>query len=153
MSYTINKGIKRVDGCEDFELCGVDSIGCTANVSVSFNDNNEILKVKVVNLPKADNQESSEWPQVGDEVHTRVGIGVVKLTSDKFGHYIVDIDDVFCFMSIGHLKKPKTPEEELRDDIAKDIKFDIECQSTSDERVFKAIANNLMIKYEIKPRQ
>ena len=104
-------------------------------------------------MKKAEMNYGDEWPQVGDEVHTRVGIGVVKLTSDKFGHYIVDIDDVFCFMSIGQLKKPKTPEEELRDDIAKDIKFDIECQSTNDERVFKAIANNLMIKYEIKPRQ
>lgn len=76
----------------------------------------ELEQIKIPLPPKTNKQEPSEWaPQAGDEVQTSVGIGVVKLTPDKLGHYIVDIDDVFCFMSIEQLKKPKAPKEDLRD--------------------------------------
>lgn len=151
MSYTITKGIKRVDGCEDFELCGVDSIGCSANVSVSFNGNDEIHKVKVVNPHKADNQDASEWPQVGDEVVTRGGSkGVVKINKpDKDGMIVCDFDGEYALTYKSELSKPKTPEEELCDDIVWLTIKHMENKSHPTEINADYLFSDLMGKYNI----
>lgn len=120
VSYTITKGIKRINGCEDFELCGTDSIGCAANVSVSFNDNDEILKVKAVNPPKADKKELSEFPQVGDEVEFKPNPSKddwvkasIEYIGDKFTILKSDAGREFSRRNSKlALRKPKTPEEE-----------------------------------------
>lgn len=52
VAYTITKGIQRKDGYEDFELCGVDSGGLAGVISVSFNDENEICKVRLLDSRK-----------------------------------------------------------------------------------------------------
>ena len=63
----------------------------------------------------------NEWPQVGDEVQTSAGKGNVELLPDSIGNYIVEINGVFFPMLIDELQKPKTPEEELRDEMIEHI--------------------------------
>lgn len=86
-----------------------------------FANNEESKKITIPLPPKADKQELSEWPQVGDEVQTSTGGGVVVTLPDKNGMYVVMIDGCYRAHSIDSIKKPKTPEEELRDEIAKQL--------------------------------
>lgn len=58
-----------------------------------------------------------EWPCVNDEVLTSDGNGVVRLLPDSKGYYVVSVNGEYYQYQIDELSKPKTPEEELRDDI------------------------------------
>ena len=58
--------------------------------------------------------ECKEWPCVGDEVSTSDGAGIVMLTSDKAGYYVVSIDGEYYQYKADELQKPKTPENRAR---------------------------------------
>lgn len=100
-----------------------------------------------------------EWPQVNSEVQTSVGAGTIRLMPDKLGHFIVEIDGVFCSMNIEQLSKPKTPEEELRDDIKQEVFSSFlvmpELLTKRDVviEVSERVANNLVKKYITKKPQ
>lgn len=94
----------------------------------------------------------NEWPQVGDEVQTSVGNGAIALGEDKNGMYIVMIDGCYRAMAIDALKKPKTPEEELRDDL---MDMATTAMSNNDfdlEHNCYYLVSGLMKKYNIKPQ-
>lgn len=63
-----------------------------------------------------------EWPKVGDEVQTSDGVGAVKLLPDSKGYYVISIKDEYYQYQFDELSKPKTPEQELRDEIS-DLAF------------------------------
>lgn len=63
-----------------------------------------------------------KWPKVGDEVEVSTGVGVIVLGPDNGGIYVIDINGDYAVRDIDGIKKPKTPEQELRDDIA-DLAF------------------------------
>lgn len=87
----------------------------------------EVDKRKQITIPlppKADKQELSEWsPEIGDEVEFPTGSGVLVVSKpDEQGVVIVesaneDLGSVYKRVSLKAIKKPKSPEEELRDDI------------------------------------
>ena len=58
-----------------------------------------------------------EWPCVNDEVLTSDGNGVVRLLPDSKGYYVVSVNGEYYQYQIDELSKPKTPEEELRDEV------------------------------------
>ena len=60
-----------------------------------------------------------EWPCVNDTVVTRGGSkGVVKISKpDNDGMIVCDFDGEYALAYKNELQKPKTPEEELRDEI------------------------------------
>ena len=69
--------------------------------------------------PKADKQESSEWPQVGDEVvavHENNGHkGKLLALTKKYAIISQGSGEQHLHLSSWALEKPKTPEEELRE--------------------------------------
>lgn len=75
-------------------------------------------KITIPLPPKADRKESSEWPQVGDEVCWSNGKrkGELKSICDGWA-WIKDDGGEFVSLMAKFIKKPKTPEEKLRDDI------------------------------------
>ena len=99
---------------------------------------------------QCDKQESSDWPQVGDEVvwGDLTHKGVVKSISDGFAWIKRDIGE-YTTVYISSLKKPKTPEEALRDDISAYF-----CDKY--RFIFKAeameITDELLTKYNITPK-
>jgi len=64
-----------------------------------------------------------EWPVVGDKVQTSDGVGTVKLLPDSKGYYVISIKDEYYQYQFDELSKPKTPEQELHDDIAEQLEF------------------------------
>ena len=79
---------------------------------------NKCKQITIPLPPKADKQEASEWPQVGDEVTwgKKSVKGEVKALSDglawiknEYGNHYTEY--------VNSLVKPKTPEEELRDEL------------------------------------
>lgn len=70
-----------------------------------------------MNLIFGDADKCKEWPCVNDEVLTSDGKGVVRLLSDSKGYYVVSVDGEYYQYQIDELSKPKTPEQELRDEL------------------------------------
>ncbi len=106
-------------------------------------------KITIPLPPKADKQESSEWPQVGDEVFYKESgnsKGVV-LAIDADIAWIKNSYGGYSIIDIKSLVKPKTPEEELRDDI-------LDCDNFAiTEAKANQLANWLTNKgYEIKKK-
>lgn len=87
-----------------------------------------------------------EWPCVNDTVVTRGGSkGVVKISKpDKDGMIVCDFDGEYALTYKSELSKPKTPEEELRDD----LKFYIEFLLANCEKP-SVITEKLLEKYNI----
>ena len=83
--------------------------------SDSLNENGD-------NLIFGNADKCKEWPCVNDEVLTSDGKGVVKLLPDSKGYYVVSVNGEYYQYQIDELSKPKTPEEELRDEIS-DLAF------------------------------
>ena len=69
------------------------------------------------NLIFGDADKCEEWPCVNDEVLTSDGNGVVKLLPDSKGYYVVSVIDEYYQYQVDDLSKPKTPEQELRDEL------------------------------------
>ncbi len=98
--------------------------------------------------PKADKQELSEWPQVGDEVTWGSGhTGDVKSLSDEFAWVKRSDNSQYTTLYTSSLKKPKTPEEDLVDKIIEKHKH-----LTKHEQAYaiaRDIVNNAIDKYNI----
>ena len=99
---------------------------------------------------RCDKQESSEWPQIGSIVTwgNKSVKGEVKALSDGLA-WIKNEYGNYCSEYVSSLQKPKTPEEELRDEIAdlafnqfNDDSFDLTHNS-------HYLASDLMSKYNI----
>lgn len=98
---------------------------------------------------QCDKQESSDWPQIGDEVQTSDGVGIVELLPDTKGYYVVSVDGEYYQYQIDELSKPKTPEDELRDDIVWLTIKHMENKSYPIENNAYFLFNDLMGKYNI----
>jgi hypothetical protein len=94
-------------------------------------------------------QESSEWPQVGDEaIHPTHGLCNVVSPVDCLGIVtVINEQRINTLVFKSDLSKPKTPEEELRDD----LKFDIAFLSFTYEKP-RIITEKLLEKYDIKKK-
>lgn len=109
---------------------------------------NRTLQENGDNLMFGGEDRCKEWPCVGSSVQTSLGKGIIALDKDKHGYYIVDIDSVYHQVQLGQLQKPKTPEEELRDDICNTLLNDV-YHGQYDEQSFWPLAGALMKKYNI----
>ena len=109
-------------------------------------------------MPPKEVEAAHEWPQVGDEVEFPSGKGVIIVSKpDEQGIVIVEsLDEVFGGVykrvSITAIKKPKTPEEELRDDIELIIKesLDEDCSPSSNAEY---ITSEILDQYNITKKQ
>lgn len=97
---------------------------------------------------------SNEWPQVGDEVITNSGRKAKILGKHKGNLWIEysesEIHNTICESDI---RKPKTPEEELRDEL-----MEMATTAMSDKSFDLAhncyyLVSGLMHKYKIEPRE
>jgi len=77
----------------------------------------QVAKNNGDNLIFGDADKCKEWPCVNDEVETDDGVGVVKLMQDVRGYYVVSVNGEYYQYQIDELSKPKTPEQELRDEL------------------------------------
>ena len=105
-------------------------------------------KITIPLPPKADRKESNEWPCVGSVVTwgNKSVKGEVKALSDGLA-WIKNEYGNYCSEYVSSLQKPKTPEEELRDDI-------LDCDNFAiTESKANQLANWLTNKgYEIKKK-
>lgn len=86
--------------------------------------------------------ECKEWPCVNDEVEYAGVKCKVLLSADKDGHIVVDKNGNYANPHIDDVKKPKTPEEALRDDIEY-LRMVVACDHFVDK---------LLQKYNITPK-
>ncbi len=91
-----------------------------------------------------------EWPQVGDEVSWVHGeiIGIVKCI-DGDAAWISTPSGTHTTQKVDRLKKPKTPEEELRDNITEQLEFITDNQLSCDNAHIQLIAD-AMVKNKIQ---
>jgi len=83
----------------------------------------QIMKNNGDNLILGCEDSKCEWPQIGDLVQANFGKGIVKSLADKNGILAVMTDRGFNWLAnMSDIKKPKTPEEELRDELESEIK-------------------------------
>ena len=102
----------------------------------------QIMKNNGDNLVLGCEDSKCEWPQIGDLVQANFGKGIVKSLADKNGILSVMTDRGFNLLAnMSDIKKPKTPAEELRDDL-------IELYCTAGYETEKYI-DLLMSKYNI----
>lgn len=84
-------------------------------------DAEEHLKQITIPMPPKSEVEKesseSEFPQIGDEVVYNGETYIVKLPKDKDGHIVVDRNGSWCNPHVEDVEKPKTPEQELRDEL------------------------------------
>lgn len=105
-----------IAGEDVYFYAGENSIDFTSFEPIASNDGKKQITIPLP--PKADKQKLSEWPQVGDEVCWSNGCykGVVKARHWN-DLWVMESCGEFSTLYIDDLSKPKTPEEELRDDI------------------------------------
>lgn len=73
---------------------------------------------KQITIPLPPGCESvDEWPKVGDDVQTNFGKGVVELPPDVKGCFVVQVNGGYLQLKRDEFSKPKTPEQELRDEL------------------------------------
>lgn len=93
-----------------------------------------------------------EWPCVGDDVLTSDGKGVVKLLPDSKGYYIVSVDGEYYQYQLYELEKPKTPEQELRDELVELALSHIENKEHPIEANAYYLVSEIIEKYIKKPQ-
>jgi hypothetical protein len=72
---------------------------------------------KQITIPLPPKAVKNKWPQVGDEVEYKNSKFKVLMMPDKSDHLVLDDKGFYLLANKWHIKKPKTPEEELRDDV------------------------------------
>lgn len=109
--------------------------------------------------------ECKEWPCVGDEVVTPTGKGKLAVSEpDEQGVVIVMVDDedygsIYKRVALKALKKPKTPEEALRDELISYISTYLAVipglLDKPDEAMYAShqAACTLLTKYSITPKE
>ena len=102
-------------------------------------------KITIPLPPKV--SQCNDWPKVGDTVQTSSGKGFVMMAPDNHGLYVIDIKGYHSLLSINELKKPKTPEEEFRDELSSTINESINMDASNN-----AFVDMLMDKYDIKKK-
>lgn len=81
-----------------------------------------VMKENGDNLHFSGEDKCKEWPCVGDEVSFPSGKGILMLNQDSSGVVIVKSTEEeslgeYKRVALNRLRKPKTPEEELRDEL------------------------------------
>lgn len=105
---------------------------------------NAVGQYKQITIPLPPECDSvDEWPVVGDKVQTSIGEGEVKLMPDGRGLYIACVDGDYYAFSIEQLSKPKTPEQELRDELTVVMQRNL---------TYDQIVTDLIDKYDIKKK-
>lgn len=138
VSYVITKGIRQLPYSEDFELCGVDTKESVAKVSVSFNNNNEILKVECTNTEK------DTWFTVNTTVDCGNCEGVVKAIDGDMVWVLKD-SGMYGIYHKDSLSKPKSSADKLIEDLANDLAYQDE------DITYIDFAKLLIEKYNITP--
>jgi hypothetical protein len=100
---------------------------------------------------QCDKQELSEWPVLGSKVIMSDEVGYVRLMPDSKGYYVIEVDGEYSQLTIEEFEKPKTPEEELRDDIVQTIHDDV-YDGALGKQYLEVFANALMNKYNINKK-
>jgi hypothetical protein len=138
VSYTITKGIRRTTDSEDFELCGVDAKESAAKVSVTFDNNNEILQVECTST------DTNTWPTINTTVDCGDCEGeVIAIDGDMV--WVLKDSSRYETYHKDYLSKPKSPNEKLIEDLADDLVH-------QDEHItYLDFAKLLIEKYNIKP--
>lgn len=97
---------------------------------------------------------SDEWPQVGDEAITTSLSLVVILGIDRNTAWVryKDKPHIYNSLSISNLSKPKTPEEELRDDLMDMATAAMSNKDFDLEHNCYYLVSGLMKKFNIKPQ-
>lgn len=85
-------------------------------------------------------------------MQTSDGVGAVKLLPDSKGYYVISIKDEYYQYQLDELLKPKTPEQELLDEIS-DLAFN-QFNDDSYDLTHNAyyLAEKLISKYYIKKK-
>lgn len=151
-SFELNTGINEDYPCWfafDDELYFFDS--------KAYASDNSRKQITIPLPPKADNQELSEWPQVGDEVEFKPNPSIDKWVKASVEY----VGDKFTILKSGNgrefsrrnskliTRKPKTPEDELRDDIVWLTIKHMENKSYPIENNAYYLFSDLMGKYNI----
>ena len=104
---------------------------------------------------QCDKQESSEWPQIGDEVCWSNGKrkGELKSICDGWA-WIKDDGGEFVSLMAKFIKKPKTPEEELRDNLESEIKSMVNFTNYNPRKIAEWIIGGEIdgLSYDIKKK-
>lgn len=104
---------------------------------------------------RCDKQESSEWPQIGDEVCWSNGKrkGELKSICDGWA-WIKDDGGEFVSLMAKFIKKPKTPEEELRDNLESEIKSMVNFTNYNPRKIAEWIIGGEIegLSYDIKKK-
>ena len=105
------------------------NVGCRKKIKIPLppksntNTPEEDFEMQQIQKNNGDNlmfggaDKCKEWPCVGDKVQTSFGKGVIKLLPDIKGCYVILIDGVYFQLKLDEIKKPLTPEKELRDEL------------------------------------
>ena len=105
--------------------------------------------------PKADNQELSEWPCVGSVVTwgNKSVKGEVKALSDGLA-WIKNEYGNYCSEYVSSLQKPKTPAEELRDNLESEIKSMVNFTNYNPRKIAEWIIGGEIegLSYDIKKK-
>lgn len=112
----------------------------------------QVAKNNGDNLIFGGDDKCKEWPCVNDEVLTSDGKGVVRLLSDSKGYYVVSINDEYYQYQLYQLEKPKTPEQELRDELVELALSHIENKEHPIEANAYYLVSEIIEKYIKKPQ-
>lgn len=111
------------------------------------------FKCKQITIPMPPKSEvekessESKFPQIGDEVVYNGETYIVKLPKDKDGHIVVDRNGSWCNPHVEDVEKPKTPEQELRDELISAMDDSNTAFIYADE-----MAKYLLSRYTITPK-
>lgn len=100
------------------------------------NDNKE-KKITLPLPPKGEDMKSEEWPQVGDEVawSPRLSRKGILLNIHEGMAWIKDSYGEFVSIEVNKLKKPTTPEEELREKLKEELSLYISLHDPHDTKI------------------
>jgi len=116
---------------------------------------NKCKQITIPLPPKADNQESSEWLCVGSIVTwgNKSVKGEVKALSDGLA-WIKNEYGNYCSEYVSSLQKPKTPEEELRDNLESEIKSMVNFTNYNPRKIAEWIIGGEIegLSYDIKKK-
>jgi len=141
-SYSSNGFCFYVNGYGELTLAFMHIVKCMDNAE------------KPITIPLQPKQggDSDEWPMVGSKVNWgNTSKGEVKSISDGFAWVKTNGGD-YHTVYVSSLKKPKTPEEELRDDIELIIKESLD-EDYSPSANAEHIASEMLDKYNITKKQ
>lgn len=110
-------------------------------------DGSTVKQITIPLPPECDSED--EWPKAGDEVVIDDDVGIVKLPADAQDYYIVEVNGLYKQCRFGELSKPKTPEQELCDEV-NDCINDFQCQYMEREDIdYDKLAEYILSRFNI----